>query len=188
MKRLVIGMSGATGAPLTVKLLQLLQDCEVETHLIVSPWAKITLQTETSYTYEQLIALTHHHYSAKNLGAVLSSGSVKTDGMVVVPCSMRTLGAIRTGISDNLLTRAADVTLKERRPLVLVVRETPLSTLHLENMYRLSQMGVTIFPLMPAFYNCPQTIEDLLTHLALRILDQFQISHPASKPWQGIGE
>ncbi|MCO6000329.1 UbiX family flavin prenyltransferase [Actinoallomurus sp. WRP9H-5] len=180
-------MSGATGAPFGVRLLEALRDIpQVESHLILSAWARTTIELETAHTVRQVIDLADVHHKPGEQGSVLSSGSFRTDGMVVVPCSMKTLAAIRTGYADNLITRAADVVLKERRRLVLVPRETPLSEIHLDNMLALSRMGVQILPPMPAFYNKPQSIDDLVDHTVARILDQFDLPAPAARRWHGL--
>lgn len=188
MKKIIVGMTGATGAPLTVRMLKLLHELEVETHLIVSPWAKATLRQECDISLETLQSYASVEHDARNQGATVSSGSFRTDGMIVVPCSMKTLAAIRVGYADNLIARAADVILKERRKLVLVARESPLSSIHLENMLHLSNLGAIMFPPVPAFYNNPKSIDDILDHIAVRILDQFDIDHPAAKRWGGMRE
>jgi 4-hydroxy-3-polyprenylbenzoate decarboxylase len=185
-ERLIVGITGATGTIFGVRLLQLLQGSEVETHLVMSRWATRTLLHETSYTIEQVQQMATCYYPLHDQGAAISSGSFLTKGMVVVPCSMRTLAAIAHGQGDNLIHRAADVILKERRKLVLVVREAPLSEIHLENMLKLSRMGVVITPPMPAFYNHPQTIDDIVNHIVMRILDQFDIHLDVMSRWEGI--
>ena len=185
-KRLVVGVSGASGAILGVRLLQVLQGSEVETHLVVSKWGARTLIHETPFTLEQAQAFATTAYSHNDQGAPIASGSFHTNGMVVVPCSARTLSCIAQGAGDNLIHRAADVTLKERRRLVLVVRETPLSDIHLENMLRLSRMGVVIFPPVPAFYNHPCTLEDVIGYTVTRVLDQFDIHLAGARRWDGV--
>lgn len=185
MKKLIIGMTGSTGAIFGVRLLEALADSEVETHLVVSKWAQQTIEHETSTSLESLRALATESYSAGDMGARISSGSFRTDGMVVVPCSMRSVAAIAHGNGDHLVHRAADVILKERRKLVLVARETPLSDIHLENLLKLSRMGVTILPPVPAFYNRPGTVDDIVNHIVMRILDQFGISMDLAKRWDG---
>ena len=160
-KRLVIGMSGASGAPLTIELLKQLQQYrDIESHLIVTKGAQMTLEQETEYTLEQLYALADEVHDNHNIGAGPASGSYRTMGMIVIPCSMKTLAGIVSGYSDNLVLRAADVTLKERRKLVLVTREAPLGTIHLRNMYEASQLGAVIIPPVLSYYNHPKTIED----------------------------
>jgi 4-hydroxy-3-polyprenylbenzoate decarboxylase len=185
MRRLIIGMTGSTGAIFGVRLLQVLADTDCETHLIVSKWAQQTVEHETSLSMADLRALATETYAAADMGAKVSSGSFHTDGMVVVPCSMRTTAAIAHGNGDHLVHRAADVILKERRKLVLVARETPLNDIHLENLLKLSRMGVTILPPMPAFYNRPKTLDDMVDHIVMRILDQFGISRDLMKRWDG---
>ena len=185
MRRLIVGLSGASGAIFGVRLLQVLRGTDVETHLVVSKWAQQTLEHETGFTTKQVRELAAVSYEAGNMGAAISSGSFITDGMVVLPCSMRTLAAIAYGTGDTLIHRAADVVLKERRRLVLGVRETPFNDIHLENMLKLSRMGVTILPLTPAFYSRPQSIDDIVDHLVARVLDQFSISTDLAKRWAG---
>jgi 4-hydroxy-3-polyprenylbenzoate decarboxylase len=185
MRRLIVGMTGATGAIFGIRLLEALKQCDVETHLIVSKWAQRTIEHETSYSFDQVRALASVNYSPAHMGAALSSGSFITEGMVVIPCSMRTLASIAHGMGEHLVHRAADVVLKERRRLVLVARETPLSEVHLQNMLKLARMGVTILPPMPGFYNHPQSIDDIVDHIVARVLDQFGIAAPFAKRWDG---
>jgi 4-hydroxy-3-polyprenylbenzoate decarboxylase len=186
MRRLIVGLTGATGAILGVRLLEALKDCAVESHLIISSWAHRTIEHETPYTVQQVRALATVYHNSTNMAAEISSGSFMTEGMVVIPCSMRTLGGIAHGYGEHLVHRAADVILKERRRLVLVPRESPLSELHLENMLKLARMGVTIIPPMPAFYNHPKSINDIVDHIVVRVLDQFGISAPFAKRWDGV--
>ena len=178
-------MTGSTGAIFGVRFLEALKHTDVESHLIVSKWAQRTIEHETNYTLEQVRGLAGVVHSPGDMGATLSSGSFLTEGMVVIPCSVRTLGGIAQGVGDHLVHRAADVVLKERRKLVLVVRETPLSEVHLENMLKLARVGVTLLPPMPAFYNHPQSIDDLVNHIVGRVLDQFGIPAPFEKRWDG---
>ena len=185
MRRLIVAMTGATGAIFGVRLLEALKQCDVESHLVISSWAQRTIEHETPYTFKQVCALADVFHSITNMAAEISSGSFVTEGMVVAPCSMRTLGAIAQGHGEHLVHRAADVVLKERRRLVLLARETPLSEIHLENMLKLARMGVTILPPMPAFYNRPETIADLVDHIVARALDQFGIAAPFAKRWDG---
>ena len=185
-RRLIVAITGATGTVFGVRLLEMLQDTDVETHLIMSRWAARTLVLETSYTVEQVEALATRVYPLTDQGAAVSSGSFLTLGMVVVPCSMRTLAAIAHGLGDNLIHRAADVILKERRKLVLAVREAPLSDIHLENMLKLSRMGVVICPPMPAFYNKPESVDDLVNYTAARLLDQLGIHLDVRNRWTGM--
>jgi flavin prenyltransferase len=185
--RLIVGMTGATGAPLGVRLLEVLRDLDdVETHLVMSRWARTTIELETAYTVREVAKLADVVYGPADQAAAISSGSFLTAGMVIVPCSMKTLAGIRTGYADGLVARAADVCLKERRRLVLVPRETPLSDVHLENMLALSRMGATMLPPVPAFYNHPASLADVVDHLVVRILDQFGISAPAARRWTGL--
>ncbi|MFF5434801.1 non-oxidative hydroxyarylic acid decarboxylases subunit B [Streptomyces griseofuscus] len=185
--RLIVGMTGATGAVLGVRFLQTLAELpEVETHLVLSRWARTTIELETGLSADAVGELADVVHRPEDQGAVISSGSFRTDGMVIVPCSMKTLAGIRAGYADGLVGRAADVVLKERRPLVLVPRETPLSEIHLENMLMLSRMGVRMVPPMPAFYNHPQTVDDIVDHVVARLLDQLDLPAPAAKRWEGM--
>ena len=185
--RLIVGMTGATGAPLGVMLLKTLKTMpDVETHLVMSKWAKTTIELETPYSAREVAALADVVHSPADQAATISSGSFHTDGMIVIPCSMKTLAGIRAGYADGLVGRAADVVLKEGRKLVLVPRETPLSTIHLENMLALSRMGVAMVPPMPAFYNHPHTIDDVTRHVVARVLDQFGLNDPQARRWQGL--
>lgn len=189
MRRIVVGMTGATGATLGVELLRRLQQHDdVETHLVLSKWARATIHLETELSARDVNGLADVVYSWDDQAAAISSGSYRVDGMVIVPCSMKTLAAIRTGYADGLIARAADVTLKERRRLVLVPRESPLSEIHLENMLGLARMGAAIIPPMPAFYNHPASIDDFVSHVVTRILDQFDIESPSAKRWNGVSD
>ena len=185
MRRLIIGMTGSTGAIFGIRMLEALKHTEVESHLIISKWAQRTIEHETRHTLEQVRAMATVVHSQGDMGASISSGSFLTEGMVVIPCSVRTLGGIANGYGEHLVHRAADVILKERRKLVLVVRETPLSEVHLENMLKLARMGVVMLPPMPAFYNHPKTVEDVIDHIVMRVLDQFGIETPFAKRWDG---
>jgi 4-hydroxy-3-polyprenylbenzoate decarboxylase len=182
---LIVGITGATGSIFGIRLLETLQNSGVDTHLIVSRWGARTLVHETRYTLDQVHRMASFYYSPNDQGAVLSSGSFLTRGMVVAPCSMRTLAAIAHGHDEHLIHRAADVILKERRKLVLVVREAPLNDIHLENMLKLSRMGVVILPPVPAFYNHPQSIDQIVDHIVMRILDQFDIRLDLAERWNG---
>jgi 4-hydroxy-3-polyprenylbenzoate decarboxylase len=184
-RRLIVGLTGATGAILGIRLLEVLKSCDVESHLIITKWAQRTIEHETRYSIDDVRALASVTHHLADMGASVSSGSFLTDGMVVIPCSMRTLGSIAHGYGEHLVHRAADVILKERRKLVLVARETPLSTIHLENMLKLASMGVTILPPMPAFYNHPQSVGDIVDHIVARVLDQFELAAPFAKRWDG---
>lgn len=185
LKRLIVGITGATGAIYGVRLLERLHEAGVDTHLVISRWGARTLLHETAWTREQVVRLADVSYSAADMGAAISSGSFRTDGMIVAPCSAKTLAAIAHGYGDNLIHRAADVTLKERRRLVLVVREAPLSEIHLENMLKLSRMGAVILPPMPAFYHNPQSVDDIVDHTVARVLDQFGIEMAGAPRWSG---
>src|SRR5947208_1411421 len=184
-RRLIIGMTGSTGAIIGIRFLEALKPSDIETHLIISKWAQRTIEHETNYTIEQVRALASVVLSQGDMGATISSGSFLTEGMVVIPCSVRTLGSIANGYGEHLVHRAADVVLKELRRLVLVVRETPLSEVHLENMLKLARMGVVMLPPLPAFYNHPQTVDDVVNHIVARVLDQFGIPAPFEKRWDG---
>lgn len=183
--RVIVGISGATGIIYGIRLLERLREASVETHLVMSRWGGRTLLHETSYTREQVEALAHVSYAPSDMGAAISSGSFQTAGMIVAPCSAKTLAAIAHGYGDSLVHRAADVVLKERRTLVLSVREAPLSDIHLENMLKLSRMGVVILPPMPAFYQQPKTLDDIVDHTVTRMLDQFGIDVPGAARWSG---
>ena len=184
--KLIVAITGATGTIFGVRLLQMLQGSGVETHLIMSKWGARTLIHETDYTVEQVERMATRNYPLGDQGAAISSGSFTTLGMVIAPCSMRTLAAIANGLGDNLIHRAADVILKERRKLVLVVRESPFNDIHLENMLKLSRMGVVILPPVPAFYNHPQNLDDMINHVAMRTLDQFDIHLDVMNRWDGV--
>ena len=184
--RLIVGITGATGTIFGVRLLQMLHGSGVETHLVLSKWAARTLVHETPHTVKEVQALATQSYGVTDQGAAISSGSFVTLGMVIAPCSMRTLAAIAHGLGDNLIHRAADVILKERRKLVLVVRESPFSQIHLENMLKLSRMGVVILPPVPAFYNNPQNLDDMVNHITMRVIDQFDIHLDVMNRWDGL--
>jgi 4-hydroxy-3-polyprenylbenzoate decarboxylase len=185
MTRLIVGITGATGVIYGVRLLERLREARVDTHLVLSRWGARTLQHETRYSREQVEALASAVYKPDDMGAAISSGSFQTAGMIVAPCSAKSLAAIAHGYGDNLIHRAADVIIKERRKLLLAVREAPLSEIHLENMLRLSRMGVVILPPMPAFYNHPATLDDVVEHTVSRMLDQFGIPVPDIARWTG---
>ncbi|PJO77270.1 UbiX family flavin prenyltransferase [Neisseria brasiliensis] len=187
-RRLIIGISGASGFQYGYKALQILQNLpDIETHLVVSKGADMTRALETPYSKEEIMAMADVVHPIGNLGAAISSGSFRTAGMLVAPCSMRSLAAIAHGYNDNLLTRAADVVLKERRRLVLMVRESPLNLAHLDNMKRVTEMGGIIFPPVPAFYQQPQSVDDIVTHSVGRALEMFDIDVPELPHW-GEGE
>ncbi len=184
--RLVVAITGASGAIYGIRVLELLRELPVETHLVLSKWARVTIEQETSYALADVRALADVTWAENDQAAAISSGSFKTRGMIVVPCSTKTLAAIATGFSHNLVCRAADVTLKERRPLVLAVREAPLSSIHLRNMLALSDMGATILPPTPAFYTHPAGIDDIVEYTALRILDQLGLDVESPARWSGL--
>jgi len=184
---IVIGISGATGTIYAVRLLEMLHAYEeVKTHVIISNWAKTNLEVETQYTLDYLESLADYLYDNRDMGASVSSGSFLNDGMIIVPCSMKTLAAIASGYSDNLIARTADVMMKEGRKLVISPRETPLSSIHLENMLKLSRLGIRISPPMPSFYNNPKTIDDIVNHQCMKLLDQFDIHIKNDKRWNGL--
>jgi len=183
--RIVVGFSGASGIIYGIRLLEVLKEKGVETHLIISRGAGETLALETSYSLDYVKSLASVTYRINDIAASVASGSFKTNGMVIIPCSMKTLSGIALGYSDNLLLRAAEVTLKERRPLILVPRETPLNLIHLRNMLRAAHAGAIILPAMPAFYHKPKTIDDLINHLVGKILDILGIEHELFKRWKG---
>ncbi|OSN06731.1 aromatic acid decarboxylase [Lonsdalea britannica] len=182
-RRIIVGISGASGFQYGVKALELLKAQDVEVHLVVSAGAEKTCALETDYKMEEVIALADVVHECKNLGASISSGSFKTLGMLVAPCSMRSLAAIAHCLTDNLLTRAADVVLKERRQLVLMARETPLNLGHLRNMQQVTEMGGIIFPPVPALYQRPQTPDDIITHSVGRALDLFGLEVNTLPRW-----
>lgn len=184
--KLVVAISGASGAIYGIRVLEELKKAGVESHLVISKWGKVTISRETGYSLEEVQALAGFCYDADNLGAAISSGSFKCEGMIVAPCSMKTLAAIACGFSQDLIARAADVTLKEKRKLVLMVRETPLSPVHLENMLKLSRIGAVIMPPVPAFYTNPRSLDDVVNQAVGRALEQFGIEIAAPDRWQGI--
>lgn len=181
--RLVVAITGASGAILGIRLAEELKKAGVEVHLILSRWAKETIEIETGDTIKQLEQTADRTYSEDDQKALISSGSYKTDGMVIIPCSMKTLAAVAHGFSHNLIARAADVTLKENRKLVLVPRETPLHSIHLRNMLLLSDMGAVILPPNIAFYTKPQTVDDVVNHIAGKVMDIFGIENNLYNRW-----
>jgi 4-hydroxy-3-polyprenylbenzoate decarboxylase len=183
--RLVVGITGATGSVIGVRILHGLRTLGVETHLVLSRWGRATLEMETDLRAAEVYQLADHVYGPGDVAAPISSGSFRTDGMIIAPCSMKTLAAVRTGYGEGLIPRAADVTLKERRRLVMVPRELPLSEIHLENMLTLSRIGAVMVPPVPAFYTRPETVEDIVTHIAARALDQFGLELPGVPRWSG---
>ena len=184
-RRLIIGISGASGTVYGIRMLELLHGTDIETHLVMSRSAEMTLAYETDLKPKEIRALAKVNHSNADIGASISSGSFQTIGMVVAPCSIKTMSEIATGVTSSLLSRAADVVLKERRRLVLAVRETPLHGGHLRTMTQLADMGAIIAPIMPAFYNRPKTIDDLINHTVGRLLDLMGIDNSAVKRWHG---
>lgn len=184
---LVVGVSGASGTIYAVRLLEYLNKIEeVNTHLIMSKWAIKNLEIETDYSLEYVKSLATYVHDNDNMAANISSGSFVTEGMIILPCSMKTLSSISNGFSSNLIDRVADVMLKEGRKLVISPRETPLSAIHLENMLKLSKMGVKIIPPMPGFYSRPKSIDDIINHNVMKILDSFNINICNENRWKGI--
>ena len=184
--RIVIGIAGASGVIYGVRMLQLLEDTDYETHLIISEAAKLNIEIETRYKAKEVAAMADYTYDHKNLAASLASGSFLTEGMVVVPCTIKTLSGIANSYTENLLVRAADVTLKEKRKLVLVVRETPLHKGHLRLMTMAADLGAHILPPVPSFYHMPKTIDDIIDQTIGKIFDYIGIEHKLFKRWNGI--
>lgn len=181
--RVVVGISGGSGSLYALGLLKVLKDLGIETHLVVSTLGEYVTEHECDVNLEELKGFATYYHDNKDLAAPIASGSFLADAMVIVPCSMKTVSAVANGLSDNLLTRAADVTIKENRKLIVVPRETPLSSIHLENMLKLSRAGVTVLPASPPFYNQPETIGDIVISIVARILDQIGIEHNLIKRW-----
>jgi 4-hydroxy-3-polyprenylbenzoate decarboxylase len=187
-RRIIVGITGASGAIYGVHLLERLREVEVETHLIATRWARVTIEHETGRSYAEVKELADVVHAEADQAASISSGSFRTDGMVIAPCSTKTLAAIANGFAYNLVCRAADVVLKERRKLVLAVRETPLHAIHLRNMLTLTDMGAIICPPTPAFYNRPESIEEIVDQTVIRILDQFDLQLESPSRWSGLPE
>jgi flavin prenyltransferase len=187
-RRLIVGITGASGAIYGVHLLERLRELDVETHLIATRWARVTIEHETGRTYEEVKQLADVVHAEADQAASISSGSFRTDGMVIAPCSTKTLAAIANGFAYNLVCRAADVVLKERRKLVLAVRETPLHAIHLRNMLTLTELGASICPPTPAFYNRPESVEEIVDQTVIRILDQFGLEVDSPSRWSGLPE
>jgi 4-hydroxy-3-polyprenylbenzoate decarboxylase len=186
-QRIVIAITGATGAVYGVRLLQVLKETpNVETHLVVSDAAVLTLHQETGLQRKEVEALADVVHRQHNIGASIASGSFQSDGMIIAPCSMKTLASVAHGLSDNLVARAADVVLKERRRLVLMVRETPFNLAHLRNMTAVTEMGGIIFPPLPSFYHQPQSIADMVDHTVARVLDLFGMENQLAPRWNGL--
>ena len=187
-RRLIVGISGASGIVYGVRILQVLQHSDIETHLVMSDSARMTLATELDLNVKEVEALATEVHNAKNIGATISSGSFKTMGMVVAPCSIKSLSEIAYGMTGGLLSRAADVVLKERRRLVLMIRETPLHSGHLRTMLQASENGAILMPPVPALYARPQSIDDMVNHTVGRCLDLFDIETDLVKRWAGMGQ
>jgi 4-hydroxy-3-polyprenylbenzoate decarboxylase len=187
-QRLIVGISGASGIIYGIRILQTLADSEIETHLVMSESARLTLSSESSMGVKEVEALATEVHHIKNIGATIASGSFKTMGMVIAPCSIRSLSEISWGMTTSLLSRAADVVLKERRRLVLLVRETPLHAGHLKTMLQATENGAIIMPPVPAFYAQPETIDEMVNHTVGRCLDLFDIDTNLTKRWEGIGK
>lgn len=185
VKRFVVGISGASGVIYGIRLLEVMKKLNLETHLVLTPAAKITIVSETNYSPAQVEELASASYKFNDIAATISSGSYQTDGMILIPCSMHTLGALASGIADNLLIRAAEVTMKEHRPMIVVPRETPVTLIHLENMERLARAGALIVPAMPAFYHSPKNLNDIIDHLVGKILDLLKLENSMFKRWEG---
>lgn len=181
--RIVVGITGATGAIYGIRILEALREYGIESHLIISKWGETTIRLETDYSVKQVKELATVVHDSNNQAASISSGSFRVDGMIIAPCSMKTLASIRAGIGEGLIGRAADVVLKERKKLVLLPRECPLNDIHLENMLTLSKMGAIMIPPVPAFYNHPKTIDDIVNHIVARTLDQFDIDNTLTRRW-----
>ncbi len=186
-QRLIIAVTGATGVVYAVRLLEVLRDMTgIETHLVISEAGLMSLQQEVGMKKKELEALADVVYNVKDIGAAIASGSFQTTGMIIAPCSMKTLASVANGLSENLISRAADVTLKERRRLVLMVRETPFNLAHLRNMTSVTEMGGIIFPPLPSFYQHPASIAEMVDHSVGRVLDLFQIPHQLTPEWPGL--
>lgn len=189
MKKLIVGISGATGCIYGIRVLEALKvDHEVEVHLILSDYAKRIIETESDYKVANVIKMADFVYPFGDLGSKLASGSYITDGMIIAPCSIKSMSMVANSINDNLLVRAADVTLKEKRKLVMLVRETPLHMGHLKLMLSLTEAGAVILPPVPAFYHQPKTIDDIINQSAGKALDQFNIKHDLFDRWKGLNE
>lgn len=188
MRRLIIGITGASCSIYAVRMLKMLQSVDgIETHLVVSSSGMLNIHHEMDMTSQQVQDLADHVYNARDIGATLASGAFRTDGMVIVPCSMKTLAAVAHGLADNLITRAADVTLKERRRLALVVREAPFNLAHLRNMTAVTEMGGVVYPPMPALYHRPASIEEMVDHTVSRVLGLMDVDVPI-KSWEGLAQ
>ncbi|MGI0088160.1 MAG: UbiX family flavin prenyltransferase [Nitrosotalea sp.] len=181
--RLVIGITGSSGIVYGIRMLEVLKRCNVDVHLVMTEWAKKCLALETDFDLNYVKSLAGSYSEDSNMAASVSSGTYKTDGMIIIPCSMKTLSSIANGYEETLVARAAGVTIKESRKLVIVPRETPLTGIHLENMLKLARIGIVILPAMPGFYNKPKNVDDLINHVVGKCLDQFDIEHDLFKRW-----
>ena len=184
MKKIIVGITGASGVIYGIRLLEILNKLKIETHLILTNSATKVLKHETNYKEKEIISLATHHYDEKNIAASLASGSFKTDSMVIIPCSAKTLAGIATGYSTNLVLRAAEVCIKERRKIVLVPRETPVSSIQLKNMLNVTNAGVIVLPASPGFYHKPKNVNDLVDHVVGKVLDSLDIEHELFKRWE----
>jgi 4-hydroxy-3-polyprenylbenzoate decarboxylase len=185
MKKIIVGITGATGVIYGIRLLEVMRDLGIESHVVISEAAKQNIIIETDFSVDEVEKFAHRLYEPKNLAASISSGSFKTDGMVIVPCTIKTLSGIANSYNDNLITRAADVVLKEKRRLILVARETPLHKGHLQLMSQAADLGAVILPPVPAFYHGPRTIQDLIDHIVGKILDLMDVEHNLYRRWNG---
>ena len=185
-KKIIVGISGASGAIYGIKLLEILKELGVESHLIISKAANLTINAETDYSLKKIKDLANYVYNPSDIGACISSGSFRVDGMIIAPCSIKTLSSIAHGYEDNLISRSASVIMKEQKKLLLMVRETPLHSIHLENMLKLSKIGVIISPPVPAFYNRPTSIDEIILHSLTRALDLFDLDTSLIKRWKGL--
>ena len=181
--RIVVGITGSSGVIYGIMLLKALKKFEIETHLVLSKWAEKNIEIETDENVNEIKKIANFVYDENNMAASISSGSFRTDGMAIIPCSMKTLSSIANGYDDNLISRAASVTIKEKRRLILVPRETPLSKIHISNMLKLAEIGVVILPAMPGFYHKPKSIDDLISHIIGKTLDQFGINNDMFTRW-----
>ena len=181
--KIVVGITGSSGVIYGIMLLRVLKKFEIETHLVLSKWAEKNIEIETDEKVNEIEKIANFVYEESNMAASISSGSFRTDGMAIIPCSMKTLSSIANGYDDNLISRAASVTIKENRRLVLVPRETPLSKIHISNMLKLAEVGVVILPAMPGFYHKPKSIDDLISHIIGKTLDQFGINNDLFTRW-----
>jgi len=185
-RRIVVGISGASGVIYGIRLLEVLKELGVETHLVLTPPSKVTITAETDLQVSDVEKLATKIYRYNDIAAAIASGSFQVDAMVIIPCSMHTLGALASGFADNLLLRAAEVNLKERRALIVVPRETPMTLIHLENMERIARAGAIVVPAMPAFYERPKTLDDIINHLVGKVLDLLGIEHSLFHRWSGL--